>query len=86
MFYFVLEVIELMSRLEQAREFCEKVRELADVYQLSFFVVTDGASATSNHGCDAVKNARDCHKKWEENHGYDPMMDWSSLEKYERKS
>lgn len=63
--------------LKKAREFCQKVKELAKEYDLSFFVVTEGASATSNNGCEAVKNARDNHIKWELEHGEDPFEDWS---------
>lgn len=40
-------------------------------------MVTEGASATNN-GCDAVKNARDNHTKWEKEHGFDPYEDWGS--------
>lgn len=60
-----------------AREFCEKVRKLASEYDLPFFVVTDGASATCNNGCEAVRNARLYHEKWEKEHGFDPDEDWS---------
>ena len=68
------------ERIKKAREFCQKVRELADEYELPFFVVTDGASATSNNGCEAVKNARDNHIKWELENGSDPNEDWSEEE------
>ena len=66
-----------MDKKEKAREFCTKVKELAKVYDLSFFVVTEGASATSNNGCEAVKNARDNHIKWDLEHNQDPYEDWS---------
>ncbi len=66
-----------MNNKEQARAFCEEVRKLAKTYDLPFFVVTNGASATSNHDCEAVKHARDCHIKWEQKMGYDPNDDWS---------
>ena len=46
------------EKLNRAREFCQKVKELAKEYDLSFFVVTEGASAVSNNGCEAVKNVR----------------------------
>jgi len=46
------------EKLDRAREFCLEVVELADMYGLPFFFVTDGASATRNNGCDAVKHAR----------------------------
>lgn len=59
-----------------AREFCQKVKELAKEYSLSFFVVTEGASSISNNGCEAVKAARDNHIKWELEHGSDPYEDW----------
>lgn len=68
------------EKITKAREFCQKVKELASVYELPFFVVTDGASATSNNGCEAVKNARDNHIRWEEEHGFDPNEDWSNKE------
>lgn len=55
-----------------ARQFCQEVRELANKYDLPFFVVTDLASAISNHGCAVVKNARDRHMEWELEHGHDP--------------
>ena len=65
------------DKIDKARKFCIEVRELAKKYDLPFFVVTDGASATMNNGCEAVKNARDNHVKWEEENGYDPNEDWS---------
>ena len=64
------------NNLEKARKFCSEVRELALKYDLPFFVVTNGASATKNDGCEAVKNARDNHKEWERKHGFDPEEDW----------
>jgi pyruvate/2-oxoacid:ferredoxin oxidoreductase alpha subunit len=64
-----------------SRQFCQEVKELAKKYNLPFFVVTDGASATSNNGCAAVKNARDNHIKWEKENGYDPYEDWSKINK-----
>lgn len=68
---------EKQGKIEKAREFCQKVKELAKEYNLSFFVVTEGASAISNHGCEVVKNARDHHIKWELEHNLDPYEDWS---------
>ena len=41
-------------------------------------MVTEGASVTNNNGCEAVKNARDNHIKWEEENGFDPNDDWSN--------
>ena len=71
-----IEKIILDLKIENARKFCMEVRELAKKYDLPFFVVTDGASATLNNDCEAVKNARDNHKKWEENNNFDPYEDW----------
>lgn len=65
------------KKQEKAREFCSKVRMLAAEYDLPFFVVTDGASATVNNGCEAVKNARLNHIKWEMEHKYNPYEDWN---------
>ena len=65
------------EQLKKARKFCSEVRELAQKYDLPFFVVTDGASATSNNDCLAVKNARDNHIHWEKENGLDPYEDWS---------
>lgn len=69
------------NKIELAREFCSKVKELAKEYDLPFFVVTDGASATINNGCEAVKNAREYHIKWEQKHDFDPYEDWSKNQK-----
>jgi hypothetical protein len=69
------------KNVEKAREFCKEVKELAKKYDLPFFVVTDGASAISNNGCAAVKNARDNHIKWEIENGYDPYEDWGKVNK-----
>ncbi len=65
------------DKILKAREFCLKVKELAKEYNLPFFVVTDGASATDNIDCEAVKNARDNHKKWELEHNANPYEDWN---------
>ena len=64
-------------KIAKAREFCEKVRILANEYNLPFFIVTYGASATHNINCEAVKNARDNHIKWEKENGYNSDEDWS---------
>ncbi len=66
-----------MEKVEYARKFCQEVRALAEAYQLPFFVVTDGASATSNNGCDAVRHAREQQILWERQNGFDPNEDWS---------
>ena len=72
---------EEQNKIEKVREFCQKVKELAKEYNLSFFVVTEGASATSNNGCEAVKNARDNHIKWELEHNSNLYEDWSKDKK-----
>ncbi len=66
------------SKIKKAREFCEKVRILAREYDLPFFIVTDGASSIYNNGCEAVKNARDNHIKWETKNGFNPYEDWTN--------
>lgn len=68
---------EDIEKIQKARKFCLEVKKLAKKYNLPFFVVTDGASATSNNGCEAVKNARDNHINWEKENGFDPYEDWS---------
>ena len=72
----LIKMNEKQSKIEKARKFCQKVKELAKEYYLSFFVVTEGASAINNNGCEAVKNARDSHIKCELEHGSDPFEDW----------
>ena len=69
----------MKEKQTKAREFCKKVKELAKEYDLPFFVVTEGASAISNNGCEAVKNARDNHIKWELENNLDPDEDWSKV-------
>lgn len=61
----------------RAREFVSRVRDLAIEYNLPFFIVTDGASATSNNGCEAVRVARENHIKYELSINADPYEDWS---------
>ena len=62
----------------KAREFCSEVKKLSEKYNLPVFMVTEGASVTNNDGCEAVKNARDNHIKWEEENGFDPTEDWGN--------
>lgn len=64
------------EKVKKAREFCQEVNELAKKYNLSFFLVTEGASITKNSGSLAVRNARDAHIKWEKENGFDPDLDW----------
>ena len=68
---------ENIEKNKKARQFCQEIKELAKKYILPFFVVTDGASAISNNGCPAVKNARESHILWEKQHGYNPYEDWN---------
>lgn len=65
------------DKIQKARQFCQEVKVLAQKYNLPFFVVTDGASATSNNDCEAVKNARDNHINWEKENGFNPYENWS---------
>ena len=62
--------------LTQAQKFCSEVKKLAEKYQLSFFVVTEGASAIVNQDCEAVEHARKSHIEWEKEHGIDPNHSW----------
>ena len=67
-----------MNKEEVSRDFLRDIEEINKKYGLSYFVVTEGASATRNNGHDAVRNAREAHKKWERKHGYDPDHDWGN--------
>ena len=68
-------------KTEKARNLCMEVKNLANKYSLPFFFVTDGASINSNNGCDAVKQARQCHEDWEIRNGYDPKHNWNLSDK-----
>lgn len=77
------------NKVDIARKFCSEVKELAAKYNLPFFIVTDGASATSNNGCEAVRHARECHISWELENNFDPYEDWDKdnkkkMEDYEK--
>lgn len=77
------------NKIDKARSFCSEVKELAAKYNLPFFVVTDGASATNNSGCEAVRHARECHIKWELENNFNPYEDWGDdnkkkMEDYEK--
>ena len=63
-------------KLTKAQQFCLEVKELAKKYDLSFFVVTEGASATQNKNCAAVAHARRAHIKWENENGIDSEHSW----------
>ena len=72
------EVSEACKDVKTARKFVHEVGNLAKKYDANYFIVTDGASGTSNNGNPAVKNARDAQIKWEKEHGFDPDEDWSN--------
>lgn len=63
------------TNITKAREFCEKVRTLANEYNLPFFIVTDGAGSTNNNGYEAVRVARDNHIKLEKENCLNPYED-----------
>ena len=64
--------------LNKARSLCRDVRKLADKYNMSFFFVTEGASAYNNmSNNEAVRNARNKHIDWELKNNSDPYEDWS---------
>ena len=62
--------------LTKAQQFCLEVKKLAEQYELPFFVVTDGASATLNSNCEAVAHARHAHVQWEKKYNIDPDHTW----------
>ena len=66
----------LSRTLTKSQRFCLEVKQLAAKYKLPFFVVTDGASATYNNDCEAVKHARTAHIRWEKRHDIAPDHDW----------
>lgn len=71
-------LVEACKDVETARMFVRDVAKLAKKYNANYFIVTDGASGTSNNGNPAVKNARDAQIKWEKEHGFDPDEDWAN--------
>lgn len=64
------------DKITKARMFCDDVKKISKIYDLPFFIVTDGASVILNNGCAAVRNARENHIKWEKENGYDPNHEW----------
>lgn len=66
------------SKTLSARKFVSEVVELANKYNVNFFLVTDGASAISNTNNPAVEHARKCHIEWELKNGIDPEHDGSN--------
>ena len=71
-------VQEACKNITEARKFVNEVGKLAKKYDANYFIVTDGASGTSNRGNPAVKHARECQIEWEKERGFDPYEDWSS--------
>lgn len=61
--------------------FAEEVKRLGEMFNLSFFFVTEGVSVTSNKDCDAVRNARLAHIEWEKANGIDPNHSWELKKK-----
>ena len=57
---------------ESVIRFIKEVHELAKRYNVNYFIVSDGVSATRNNGNDAVFSARQAHRNWEIEHGFDP--------------
>ena len=68
--------LEASDNVDKSRKFLMEVKKLAKKYNVNYFIVTDGASATFNRGNKAVEHARNCHKEWEREHGFDPDEDW----------
>lgn len=66
-----------MNKIDKARAFVTKVRELAKEMDLNYFVITDGVSSVSNSGNEAIAHARQAHKEWEKKNGFDPSHDWT---------
>lgn len=59
------------------RNFLKEVKQLANKYNLDFFIVTEGASMTSiNHNTEAVRVARKNHVDWELKNNFDPNHSW----------
>lgn len=78
-------VDEACKDLATARKFVWDVGKLAKKYNANYFIVTDGASGTSNGNGGvsnpAVRNARLAQIEWEKNNGGDPDEDWSDTMK-----
>lgn len=70
-------VTEACNNVSMARKFVAEVRRIAKKYDANYFIVTDGASGTSNDGNPAVNHARRVHEEWEREHGFDPDEDGS---------
>lgn len=72
-----MKATEACKDIATARRFVAEVGKLAKKYDANYFIVTDGASGTSNNGNPAVRNARNAQIEWEKKHGFDPDEDWS---------
>lgn len=62
---------------ERAIKFCKEVRELAKIYELSFFALTEGENDKANNKYDALRVARENNITWEMQDDSDPSEDWS---------
>ena len=71
---------EACKDIKTARKFVRDVGRLAKKYDANYFIVTDGASGTSNDGNPAVRNARNAQIEWEKKNGFDPDEDWAKKE------
>lgn len=67
-----------MNNLSKAKEFCNKVKNLAKEYNLSVFIATDGTSLTYNNDNPCVKFHREKQIEWENQNGFNPNEDWSN--------
>ena len=77
------KAMEACINVKEARKFVKDVDKIAKKYGANYFVVTDGASGTRNNkygnlpiSNPAVQHARDCHKEWEKENGFEPNEDW----------
>lgn len=81
-------ITEACKNVDEARKFVRDVDKLAKKYNANYFIVTDGASGTRNgiYGNkvpnDAVRNARNAQKEWENKNGFDPDEDWNHESSY----
>lgn len=79
------DVNEACKDIDTARRFVRDVGKLAKKYNANYFIVTDGASGTSNGNGGisnpAVRNAREAQIKWERENGFYPDEDWEKDKK-----
>lgn len=74
------QINEHEFELERVRKLCQEVANIAKIYDVEFFFVTEGASACHVIKNEAVHHARKEHEKWEVQNGYNPKEDWSKEE------